>query len=305
MKIIEQENTTYLSIFRQGKRTLIIFAILGLLIGFVFSITKPLQYRSQASVLVIPDPRVNQDGYQATKSAEKYALTLSSVMPTMSFYNKVIAQNPAIAVLFSKDQNKQRKEWQRDIQVQAVPETGILRLAVYNHEKENAQEILTSVVSVLEKEGPAYLGGNSAVMIYMIDSPLATSIPVRPNYPLNMLGGIVTGLLVGAVIVFVRAESGSEKNIEAGESKVEVAKIYPAIASQNNFSQETETKIQLGPAFSQAQTRPANYEKRSEYKKPDYSVPRTETRTMPRPIPFVASQEPWITVTEQNKSQQF
>ena len=319
---MEQENTTYLSIFRLGKRTLIIFAILGLLIGAIFSITKPLQYRSQASVLVIPDPRMNLDGYQATKSAEKYALTLSSVIPTMSFYNKVVANNPEIASLFSEDQNKQRKEWQRDVQAQVVAETGILRLSAYNRDQGAAQEVLTTAVSVLEDEGPAYLGGHSAVLIYMIDAPLASTIPVRPNYPLNMLGGIIAGLLIGAVIVFIRAESGAEEATEQVAVEPAAAQNQTAVVQQNSPNDEKISEVQPssssarsarsvkstprimpGPAASQTQVKYPRQPK-TDFKKPEHPAPKTRIQTAPKPIPVAVNPEPWITVTNQNKSQQ-
>jgi capsular polysaccharide biosynthesis protein len=218
---MKQEKTTYLSIFRLGKRTLIISATIGLVLAIIVSIIQPLQYSSQASVLVIPNTRSNMDGYQATRSAEKYALTLTSVIPTMSFYNKVVTENPELASLFPEEEEKQREQWKRDMQAGVVPETGILSLSAYAKRPGDAQSILAAAINVLEKEGPAYLGGHSSALIYMIDTPIASSLPVRPNYPLNVLGGIVAGLLVGAVYVFVRSESTPKEVAEIAPEEIE------------------------------------------------------------------------------------
>ncbi|PIY95956.1 MAG: hypothetical protein COY66_05470 [Candidatus Kerfeldbacteria bacterium CG_4_10_14_0_8_um_filter_42_10] len=208
---MEKSKTTYLSIFRLGKRTLVIFAAIGFALALVVSIIQPLQYRSQASILVIPNNRANVDGYQASRAAEKYALTLSSVIPTMSFYNKVITQNSSLADLFPTEESAKREQWKNDLHSSVVPETGILNLSAYNRKPEDAQNILAAAINVLEKEGTAYLGGSSSALIYMIDTPIASSLPVRPNYPLNILGGIIAGLLAGAVVVFVRSESYPEE----------------------------------------------------------------------------------------------
>ena len=82
---MEKSKTTYLSIFRLGKRTLVIFAAIGFALALVVSIIQPLQYRSQASILVIPNNRANVDGYQASRAAVKYALPFLRLFPPCLF----------------------------------------------------------------------------------------------------------------------------------------------------------------------------------------------------------------------------
>lgn len=289
---MKQEKTTYLSIFRSGKRTLAIFAVAGLILAIVVSIIQPLQYRSQASVLVIPNSKSNLDGYQATRSAEKYALTLTSIIPTMSFYNKVVIQDPNLSSLFPPEEESQREQWKRDMRTNVVPETGILSLSTYAKRPEDAQSILTAAIKVLEKEGPAYLGGNSSALIYMIDTPFASSLPVRPNYPLNVVGGIVAGLLVGAVYVFVRSESAEKETVEVVPEEIP-EEISKAI-SQEADSEETridENEFETGDDFElkEKQWFPQTEQNQSE-------PSEVEIESEPEPIVQSESFDPWITL---------
>ncbi|PIS42746.1 MAG: hypothetical protein COT24_01990 [Candidatus Kerfeldbacteria bacterium CG08_land_8_20_14_0_20_40_16] len=283
---MEKSKTTYLSIFRLGKRTLIIFAAIGFTLALVVSIIQPLQYRSQASILVIPNNRANVDGYQASRAAEKYALTLSSVIPTMSFYNKVITQNSSLADLFPAEESAKREQWKNDLHSSVVPETGILNLSAYNRKPEDAQNILAAAINVLEKEGTAYLGGSSSALIYMIDTPIASSLPVRPNYPLNILGGIVAGLLVGAVIVFIRSESFSEKvqEVEPKVQEVEPNIISSQVKEEGEF-EEDEFELR------ETQNSPAS-EKKWYPGTDDLDLEESE----PQPIPRVEHLDPWVTL---------
>lgn len=287
---MEKNKTTYLSIFRLGKRTLVIFAVCGLVLALVVSITQPLEYRSQASVLVIPKARANIDGYQATRSAEKYALTLSSVIPTMSFYNKVVVANPEIASLFPKEEEKQREKWQKDMQASVVPETGILNLSAYSRKRDNAQKILFAAINVLEKEGPAYLGGTSAALIYMIDTPIASSLPVRPNYPLNILGGIIVGLLVGSVIVFVRSESFIAR--EELEEEPMVAPEEPEIKEEEFKLDE----LEISPPEKQILEKPQE-EKKWYPKIDDLDINESEAQS----ASYIEQLNPWVTLRQKRK----
>lgn len=131
---------------------------------------------------------------------------LDVVLIITAFFDKVITENPEISAYFPLDEETKRKEWHADVATSIVPETGILKLSVYAQSPEAAQAILTEVISVLEKEGPAYLGGHSSVSISQIDAPLALNFPARPNYFINILGGAFVGFLLGITYVFIEAE---------------------------------------------------------------------------------------------------
>lgn len=293
---MNQEKTTYLSIFRQGKGTLIKFALAGFLIALIISFIQPLQYSSQASVLVIPNPKTNTDSYQATKSAENYALTLSTVIKSMSFYNKIVVNNSKISALFPADQNQQRNQWQRDFSANIVPGTGILRLVAYSRKPENSQIILASAVSVLQEEGPAYLGGKSAVLIYMIDTPIASPLPVRPNFPLNLLGGIFAGFLIGAVIVLIKSEYQNHNFIKEELPEplgMNAISELSSIIQKNNFDHQPEANSKLVSLG----MKKVNLDKVEMNQA--YPEEINEQASKPKPIPRIESQEPWLTVTHQ------
>lgn len=195
---------TYASILYQKRRIILVSGLIGLVFALAVSLFQPLEYRAEASVLVIP--RFAGDGYQATRSAEKYATTLTSVLSSMSFYEKVVAADPSVATVFSGTDVKIRKAWGKAIDGSVKPDTGILNLAVYAKDQDTSEDILATAIRVLENDGASYLGGNASVLLYTINQPIVSRFPARPNYPVNVFGGLVLGMLASVVVIVLRNE---------------------------------------------------------------------------------------------------
>ncbi|MBI2426337.1 MAG: hypothetical protein HYV34_00680 [Candidatus Kerfeldbacteria bacterium] len=198
------ENPPYSDVFRERRGIFVASALGGVLLALLVSLFQPLEYRSEASILIIP--RGVGDGYQASRSAEKYAGTLTSVLPSMSFYNKVVLQDQSIASFYSGTEREIREAWEQSIDGSVKPDTGILHLSVYARRSVDAQRVMTVVIHVLENEGASYLGGNASVLLYTIDRPIVSRFPVRPNYPVNIFGGAFAAVLVAVLAIIAQTE---------------------------------------------------------------------------------------------------
>ena len=83
--------------------------------------------------------------------------------------------------------------------------SGLLTISAYHQDIRQAEQIVRAVAFVLtDRVGEFTSGGN--VQVRLIDAPLNSRWPVRPNVPANMLSGFFLAAFVGIGYVLVQSE---------------------------------------------------------------------------------------------------
>lgn len=188
----------------------VITAVLSVAVSLVLS---PLEYRAQVRLFISPTVSpsgVLYDDYTALKSAEQIGSTLSNVIRTSLFQDKVIAQlasssNSAahdIIPTTETDAYARRAQWQSQVDPLVLKGTGILTISTFHTEKEKAEILATSVAQVAIQEVPNYVPGKVTVRI--VDPALATQYPIRPNIPLRALFGFIFGGLFAGMYWYLK-----------------------------------------------------------------------------------------------------
>jgi len=188
--------------------TIMWFAILGIVAAVGLSLIRPLEYRSSIRLLITQES-VSADAYTASRSAERVADDLSGIVFTTAFFDQVLNAHFSIdeAQFPSADtkQAKRRKAWQEMITTSVERGTGLLSIDAYNRDPEQARQISQAIAFVLTQQGWRYTSGGN-ISVRLVDEPLVSQYPVRPNLPSNGFVGLVLGALVGGAFVLVRAE---------------------------------------------------------------------------------------------------
>jgi len=195
----------YTAILMRGWSTIVLFAVLGLVLAVVLSFLRPLQYSSTIRLLIIQNVGV-VDAYTAARSSERIADDLAIVAYTTSFYNKVMGAGFGIDEnYFPEDDYKQRKKWNKTISTTVARGTGLLTIKAYHTDVEQAEQIAHAISFVLTNEGWTYTSGGN-ITVRLVDEPLNSRWPARPNIPANGFSGFVLGGLLGLAYVFVQTE---------------------------------------------------------------------------------------------------
>lgn len=197
------KNISFIATIKENSGLITTVTVVAVVIAVAISLLQPFQYKAESTLLVIQN-QAGLDAYTATKSAEKIGKNLSQVVTSTAFYDDVTAIDPSVKVLFSTDEIKRRKEWKRDLEVELVPETGILKLAAYNIDKERSASLLETVSFVLINDGDKYHGGGNDVVIKKIDDVSVGKFPVRPNIILNSLFAAICGFVASAIYAFLK-----------------------------------------------------------------------------------------------------
>lgn len=196
-------NINYFKILQKRWKTALIILISTVILSLLLSLLQPIQYSSTIRLLVIQRSSYNQDPYTAIKASESIGDNLSQVIYTSTFFDKVMDSGFNIdSAIFPKEENKKRKEWGKMVDAQVSRGTGMLRITVYHKNSEQATQIANAIAYVLTIEGWEYIGGD--LRIKLVDAPLQSRFPVKPDFLLNGTMGLVFGLLLGILYVFVQ-----------------------------------------------------------------------------------------------------
>ncbi|MCX6781355.1 MAG: hypothetical protein NT003_04580, partial [Candidatus Magasanikbacteria bacterium] len=175
-------------------RTLSTSIFFGIVIGVLAMILSPvfipLKYGAEARVLVSPHAIPGVDPYTSSKAAERIAQNVAQVVNTSDFFNRVISVGVGIdANYFPQDELQRRKVWQDTIEASSVYNTGILDVVAYHADKKQAEAIANAVAYVLTQSGNDY--AVSSADFRLIDKPIASQYPKKPNFPAIGLGGFL------------------------------------------------------------------------------------------------------------------
>ncbi len=177
----------------------------GLLIGTVallVSLLFPLEYRADAQALIISKSRYGVDPYTVVKSAERVGENLVQVIGTSDFYNKVMLQagyNIDRTKFDKLSERERRKLWQKTVKSSVVYGTGVVNVSAYDSNVKQAKQLAGATVDALAAKGWEYVGGD--VTIKVVNQPVVTRFPVRPNIILNFAMGFVVGMVLSSLLV--------------------------------------------------------------------------------------------------------
>jgi len=183
-------------------KLLLFVGIFFAVVSAAASVLLPQEYRADAQVLIISKSRYGIDPYTVVKSAERVGENVAQVMQTSDFYNKVRADHSTVINWnrFEKlNERKKRKTWAKAMQPSVVFGTGVLNISTYSEDPGEAKALARAVAQTLETKAFEYVGGD--VEIKLVNEPVATRFPARPNMPLNAAAGFVIGVLLSGVMV--------------------------------------------------------------------------------------------------------
>jgi uncharacterized protein involved in exopolysaccharide biosynthesis len=184
--------------------TVLLFSALSLVLAVVVSLVQPLEYSSTTKILITPKVD-GVDPYTASRSAESAADQLSTMLTTSSIYVAVFNAGYSVdREYFPDDIVKFQKKWEKTVTASVTRGSGIMTIRAYHTNPEEAQALVSAVASVYVTDGWRYATGDISVQV--IDDPVNSRYPVRPNVLVNAFSGMFLGLIAGAGYVLIQAD---------------------------------------------------------------------------------------------------
>ncbi len=156
----------------------------------------PAQYYKSEVQLLIIQKQDNVDSYTAQRAAENIGKSLTSVIDTLNFLERVVNTGYVKSEQFSENSQERKQEWEKLVEANVLPETGIIQIIGYGTQAGEAEDVALGVSQVLTTNSADYHGAGDTVSISIIDGPITSTRPVKPNIPLNGVAGAVLGFMV-------------------------------------------------------------------------------------------------------------
>jgi len=189
-----QEN--FLKVIKKNWEIILIFPLILGFLSFSISAFLPVRYSSEVKILVIQkQPNDKVDAFSAAKSAEYLGDVLSRMIYTDSFIEDVKNSSPDIKWNFSSSSEKRKKEWEKEIDIKKINNTGILEIKVLDRSKAEAKKISEAITNNFINNGKKYHGGGDNVEIKLIDGPIVSDFQASPNILLNIIFAFAIGLI--------------------------------------------------------------------------------------------------------------
>ncbi len=189
-----------------GWHSILLFGLLGLVLALIISFVQPLKYSSTARLLILQDAGSEVDAYTASRSEERISENLATIVYTSTFFDQVLGSGFSIDQdFFPKEDSKRRKLWARTINATVSRGSGLLTLSAYHTDVHQAEQIVRAVSFVLTERAGEFTSGRT-IRVRLVDAPLSSRWPVKPNILANIISGFFLGALVGIGFVLVQTE---------------------------------------------------------------------------------------------------
>ncbi len=182
------------------------FGLLGLILSLIISFVQPLRYSSTARLLILQNIGSSVDAYTASRSEERIAENLSTIVYTSTFFDQVMSAGFEIDEdAFPTEGSKRRHAWRKTVSATVSRGSGLLTITAYHQDIQQAEQIVRAVAFVLTDRVDEFTSGGN-VQVRLIDAPLNSRWPVKPNVIANMLSGFFLAGFVGVGYVLLQSE---------------------------------------------------------------------------------------------------
>jgi len=247
----------FLHLIKNKKQTIAIVMIIFVMIAVAFTFVQPMRYSSISKVLVIQSLGEGAvDPYQVSKSNEYVASLLTQVVSTNSFYREVINSGFNINKdYFPETDDKQMKLWKKIVKVSSNS-SGIITIKTYHDNRVQVDQISQAINFILKSKHKLYHGFADLVNIKIIEQPVTSDRPIKPNVFINISVALAFGILVSLTYVYLFPDNrynlhlSTKKNnslasddIESGQDEFAIKNYDDNVATETNYNEAVKDDV--------------------------------------------------------------
>jgi len=196
------EINTFIKLLQRRQKTIWSFVVIILIINLVVTFTQPLKFTSKSRLLVAQNT-MGADPYAVSRSSEYLGNLFSQVVYSGSFFNLVANSEFNIDKgYFNGNSSKQMKKWNKTVSAKSLGDTGIISISVYHPDPYQARQITLAINNVLINKNSNYQGLGNLVKVNVIDQPIVSSFPNKPNMVSNTLLALIGAFIFSLIYLY-------------------------------------------------------------------------------------------------------
>lgn len=217
------EFNDFSSLLKKKRQTILIIVCIFVISALLLSLAQTMKYTVKSRLLVIQNAGAS-DAYVLSKSNEYLGTLFAEIVYSSSFYDQVLSSNYNISQsYFTGSYSQQIKKWQSTVKTRTQGNTGIIEIYVYHPQVSEAKKIALAVNDILMNKNQAYQGGEG-VRINIIDQPIASNFPNKPNLFNNLAIAFFGSLLVSMFYIYIFPEEKYNLSITSRRRKKRIVR---------------------------------------------------------------------------------
>lgn len=209
----------FIKLTGRKKQTIFTIVFLAVILTITASLAFPMKYSVRSRLLVIQNASTS-DAYSLSKSNEYLGNLLAEVVHSSSFYTQVVSSGSygVDSNYFSGSYSSQIKKWQKTVATKTAGDTGIIEITVFHTDIQEARRIAYGVNDILINQNKNYHGSDN-VRVSIIDQPLVSTFPVKPNIAYNALAAFITSLIFSLFYIYIFPEKKYDISLLSGKRR--------------------------------------------------------------------------------------
>jgi capsular polysaccharide biosynthesis protein len=196
----------FLLLIKRKRQTIALILASAVIITAAVSLLFPLRYEASSRLLITQESG-EADAYMISRSNEYLGNLFAQVIHSSSFFDlSMDSQYNVEQSYFSGNYAQKMKIWRDTVQSRTLSDSGIVEISVYHSSPYQAQQLALAVNDVMINKNSNYQSNGDKVKINIIDQPLVSTYPVKPNLLQNSALAAVFSLIFALFYIYIFPE---------------------------------------------------------------------------------------------------
>jgi len=207
------DTSDFIKLIKKRKTAMIITILIFVIVGLVITLGQPLKYRAKSRLLIL-QPNTGADAYAIAKSNEYVGGLISEVIYSGSFLDSLNTSSYAFDRSYFNGSYKDNvKKWKKTVSAKSSGDTGVIDIEIYHTNPEEALKISQAINQLIISGQSPYRFNPDQTKLNIIDQPVVSSFPVKPNLLINLALSLLFGFLVGCSYIYLFPKGRASKKI--------------------------------------------------------------------------------------------
>jgi uncharacterized protein involved in exopolysaccharide biosynthesis len=193
----------FIKLFKKRRTTVISITLIFVIIGLIITLIQPLKYSAKSRLLILQSNN-STDAYTVSKSNEYVGGLISEVIYSGSFLDSLEASSATFDRSYFNGSYKDNvKKWGETVFARSSGSTGVIDVEIYHTNPEEAKNIANAVNQLIISGQSPYKFDANQTKISIIDEPVVSSFPTKPNIPVNLAISLLAGFLASCSYIYL------------------------------------------------------------------------------------------------------